>query len=319
MDRSRIVIGLVVILLVVTVGCGAAATSTPASTPEPAATQKPTATLAPTATPVATATIAPTATLVPYGLPPAAEDTPVPVATTAPVPTATPQAEATTVPTTPLATATIVPAGLSSITIGPSKDNALYEQPEGALSNGVGKHIFAGRNNGELTRRGVIAFDIAGNIPQGAVIDSVALTLNVSRTQSASQEVQLHRLLIDWGEGGSQAGGNEGGGTPAEPGDATWLHTKFDSDRWQTPGGDYSASASASQAVQATGQYTWGSTDEMVTDVQAWLDEPSANFGWVIIGNETDRQTAKRFDSKDNPEEANRPSLVVEFTSASGG
>ena len=337
MNRNPFVLGFVAILLVVTAACGAAATSTSAPRQEPAATQEPTATPAPTASPVATATVAPTETPVPYALPPGAEDTPVPTATTAPVPTATSPAAATPVPTTTLATATAAsaatstplptatavptaaaPAGPSMIAIGPTKDNTLYEQPEGALSNGAGKHIFAGRNNGELIRRGVIAFDFAGNIPQDAVIISVALTLNVSRTQSASQDVQLHRLLIDWGEGVSEAGGHEGGGGPAKPGDATWLHSSFDSDLWQTAGGDYSAAASASQAVQATGKYTWGSTDGMVADVQAWLDDPSANFGWVIIGNETGRQTAKRFDSKDNPEEANRPSLIVEFTSASG-
>jgi hypothetical protein len=206
----------------------------------------------------------------------------------------------------------------STITIGPSKDNTLYEQPDGSLSNGVGQHIFAGNNNGDLARRGVIAFDISGNVPAGVVISSVTLTLNMSRTNSPGQDFQLHRLLTDWGEGASDASANEGGGTAAATGDATWIHTRFDAAEWQTPGGDFSAAASASKPVSGVGQYVWESTDQMVADVQAWVDDPSTNFGWLIMGNERETQTAKRFDSKDNFEKANRPSLTIEFMPRAG-
>ena len=202
----------------------------------------------------------------------------------------------------------------SPLSIGPSKDNTLYEASAGSLSNGAGQHIFVGYTNRQAKRRGVIAFDIAGNVPQGATIDSVTLTLHMSKTVASDQNVQLHRLLAGWGEGVSDAAGTEGGGAAASTGDATWIHTSFDTATWQTPGGDFSAAASVSASVGGTGQYTWVSTDEMVADVQGWLENPSTNFGWLIKGNEAEAQTAKRFDSKENPAVANRPSLTIEFT-----
>ena len=101
-----------------------------------------------------------------------------------------------------------------------------------------------------------MAFDIAGNIPNGATIDTVSLTLNMSKTQAQAETVQLHRLLADWGEGTSDASANEGSGTGAGAGDATWIHTRFDSETWQTPGGDFSTAVSAGRSVAGTGRYT---------------------------------------------------------------
>ena len=52
----------------------------------------------------------------------------------------------------------------------------------------------------------------------------------------------------------------------------------------------------------------------MAADVQSWLDGPSSNFGWLLRGNEEVIHTTKRFDSKENPVVAMRPSLEVTFT-----
>ena len=52
----------------------------------------------------------------------------------------------------------------------------------------------------------------------------------------------------------------------------------------------------------------------MVADVQGWLDDASTNFGWIIIGNESTNKTTKRFDSRENPSEGNRPTLAIEYT-----
>ena len=199
-----------------------------------------------------------------------------------------------------------------SVLLSPSKDNTLYEDPNGTLSNGAGGRFFAGRTNGGSIRRGVIAFDIEGSIPEGSTITSVKLTLHMSRTLAGSQAVGLHRLESDWGEGSSNAGGNEGSGASAQPGDATWIHTTFDSALWNAQGGDFSASASAT--VGGIGDYTWRSNAQMVADVQAWLDDPSTNFGWLLKGNEDMQPTAKRFDSPQNGTAGNRPELLVEYS-----
>ena len=203
-----------------------------------------------------------------------------------------------------------------SVLLSPSKDNTLYEDPNGTLSNGAGGHFFAGRTNGGSIRRGVIAFDIEGSIPEGSTTTSVKLTLHMSRTLAGWQAVGLHRLESDWGEGSSNAGGNEGSGASAQPGDATWIHTTFDSALWNAQGGDFSATATASATVGGIGDYTWGSNAQMVADVQAWLDDPSTNFGWLLKGNEDMQPTAKRFDSRQNGTAGNRPELLVEYNTA---
>ena len=69
----------------------------------------------------------------------------------------------------------------------------------------------------------------------------------------------------------------------------------------------------ASTSVGDIGDYTWGSTSQMVADVQTWLDSPATNFGWLLRANETRNKTSERFDSKENGTVANRPVLTVTF------
>ena len=198
------------------------------------------------------------------------------------------------------------------ISIAPSKDNTLYEYDpaDGDTSNALGFHLFAGKTAmGEL-RRGVLAFDIAGSVPAGSTITGVTLSMNMSRTPlSVAYPVELHVLLADWGEGTSQASGEEGDGAPATPNDATWRHRFFDTIFWTNEGGDFSATVSASQSVGDIGQYIWSSS-QMVADVQSWLDNPATNFGWLVLGDEKPTLTSKRFDTR---ESASPPVLTIQF------
>jgi hypothetical protein len=204
------------------------------------------------------------------------------------------------------------------VNIPASKDNTLYESTTGALSNGKGTYLFVAQNNQGQVRRALLAFDVAGNVPAGASVLSVRLTLNMSRTLTGAQIVTLHRVLADWGEGDSNAGGEEGGGIAPAAGDATWLHTFFDTQRWANAGGDFATPPSATQTVTAISSYTWGSTPEMVADVQAWLDTATDNFGWILVSNENNSGSAKRFDSLQHPTAGNRPVLQVTYTTATG-
>ena len=131
-------------------------------------------------------------------------------------------------------------ASATTIDINPSKDNTLYQyvSADGDRSNALGDHFFAGTTAEGETRRGVIAFDIAGSIPAGSTITSVTLTLNMSRTVSGERTVELHKLLADWGEGTSIASGEEGDGAPATANDATWRHRFYDTIFWTTEGGE---------------------------------------------------------------------------------
>ena len=195
------------------------------------------------------------------------------------------------------------------------KDNTLIQDPSLALSAGAGMSFYAGRvgtNGGQTLRRGLLAFDIASAIPEGSVVTSVSLTLRCSKVPSGSgpQSIKLHRTLADWGEGTSVAFG--GGGAPATPGDATWNHRFYPNVSWATPGGEFVASPSGAATVAGIGFYTWNSTPEMIADVQAWLDDPSSNFGWTVIGNEQTPQQVRRLETKESIA-AWRPKLVVEF------
>jgi hypothetical protein len=203
-------------------------------------------------------------------------------------------------------------ANAAIINITPSKDNTLYEYVpvDGDKSNALGFYFFAGETAMSELRRGVLAFDIAGNIPSGSTIISVTLSLNMSRTPSDDpRTVELHKLLADWGEGTSMASGEEGDGAPATPNDATWRHRFFDTIFWTNEGGDFSATVSASQSVGPIGQYTWSSA-QMVADVQSWLDNPASNFGWLVLGDESTILTSKRFGTR---ESATPPVLTIQF------
>ncbi len=80
------------------------------------------------------------------------------------------------------------------------KDATLYEpvpdpEPEYA-ANGSGDYTFTGTTKDGLIRRAVVAFDISGQIPAGATIDSVELTLNVSRVPSPTN-LSVTSLHVD--------------------------------------------------------------------------------------------------------------------------
>ena len=110
-----------------------------------------------------------------------------------------------------LALAAARPARAEQVTLAPAKDTTIYA--EGELGNGAGTSLFTGAtadlNNGAL-RRALLAFDVAGSIPAGAVVTSATLTLTVTMSVSGPQPVTLHRLLADWGEGTSDAPNAEG-------------------------------------------------------------------------------------------------------------
>jgi hypothetical protein len=197
------------------------------------------------------------------------------------------------------------------VTVGASRDNTIYEENSG-LSNGAGEHLFAGTNNFGDPRRALIHFDLSSvGVPTTATVDSVHLTLRMSRTQSAARAVSLRRVTASWGEGSSISSGEEGMGAAAQRDDATWSHRFFGGEPWGTPGGAFSAATSGTVQVDGIGSYTWRSTPAMVADVQAWVPEAAQNHGWVLIGDESAARTSKRFDSRSNSVQAGRPSLTV--------
>ncbi len=203
------------------------------------------------------------------------------------------------------------PAAAAVVTIAPCRDNSLFED-SGNRSCGSGP-LFGGATFSSGDRRFVIAFDVFGSIPPGSTVTGVEVGITVERAGPASQASDvhtLHRLQADWGEKASTC--SNGVGALAEDGDATWTHSRFPTVAWGAPGGDFQATASATLAMPTLGPATWTSQPGLVADVQSWLDTPSGNFGWILIGNEAVLGNARMFSSRGS---AIPPSLRIEFTS----
>jgi IPT/TIG domain/Bacterial Ig-like domain (group 3)/Dockerin type I domain len=215
----------------------------------------------------------------------------------------------------------------TQITLTSAHDNTLYEETSQSsqLSNGAGQHFYVGDTNQSSSiyiRRGVLEFDLSA-VPAGSTITGATLTLHMSKTAAGAgaQNIALHLLQQAWGEGTSNAGNGgagsgEGDGVTPTTNDATWLDTFYSSSNpqlWTTAGGTFSSIASATTSVNAVGFYSW-SGSQLTADVQSWVNQPSTNFGWIAIGNETTNKTAKQFDTRENTTSADRPSLVVTYT-----
>ena len=192
------------------------------------------------------------------------------------------------------------------------RDNTLFEDANGDTSNGAGPALFAGLNAQGRTRRALLAFDLAGQLPTDAVIDSVVLTLEVTSAPDAVARLfTLHRVLANWGEGSSSSAG--GSGAPATPGDATWLHAFYPDVSWSLPGGDFVPTPSADQMVGDVGTWSWRGAG-VIADVRRWVENPASNFGWLIRGSEDVTRSVRRFDSRETGIPANVPTLTIHFS-----
>lgn len=204
-------------------------------------------------------------------------------------------------------------ANADTLQLYPDRDATLIEHQHGELANGAGTALFVGRTaqSTDSLRRALLHFDIAGSLPEHAIIEHVSLTLHLSRGNSASADISLHRVLDSWSEGPSSSDG--GGGDIAQPGDATWLHTVYDVAYWRQVGGHFVAHTSATAVVGASGFYDWGSSTHMLADVRLWLYAPQENFGWILLGDETIPQSVKRFDSRETSPDEFRPVLSITY------
>jgi hypothetical protein len=160
------------------------------------------------------------------------------------------------------------PVGAEVANLKSARDTTLYEDPTGTSSNGAGEYFLAGRDDGNgAVRRGLVYFDVSGAIPRGSTITSATLSLSAFyAADDTPRSVELHRLLNAWGEGvSSDNPGGPGNGGNATPGDATWVHTFYPTQVWNTPGGDFDISISGAADVAGPGDYSGGWTTPRAT------------------------------------------------------
>jgi hypothetical protein len=215
----------------------------------------------------------------------------------------------------------------ATITLGASQDGTIYSNHVDRGSGG-GNALIVGTNGRDDPRRALIEFDVAGQLPAGAIIESVKLTMVMGQLPTAPEEIstiELHRLTSSWGEGTTQqqnppndSFGGMGQGAPAHNGDVTWSSRFWGATPtpWTTPGGDFDASVSGAAAIglPIDVPYSWESTPAMVADVQEWLDNPAANYGWIMKNvDETSMSTFRVFYSRQTATAALRPQLTIEY------
>jgi hypothetical protein len=207
-----------------------------------------------------------------------------------------------------------LPARADVVTLTSSKDATIYNDTVGNRCDSKGFTMYAGQAGANTTwpmRRALVAFDVSA-VPAGSTVTSVQVKLYMSKTVVGAKTFTLHKLTRGWNEGPTV--GFSGDGNSAQVGDPTWLHTYFNNQLWTTPGGDFVATASASLSIGSTYQYyTWGSTAQLVADVQSWIDNPSTNYGWIVRGPEGGAKSAKQFETRESLAQY-RPQIVVTYT-----
>lgn len=189
----------------------------------------------------------------------------------------------------------------TTVTVPCKLDNTLYESATGALSNALGFGLFVGVTGQQTKRRTLVQFDVAGNLPAGARVLDARLAITVTRTAvGIPVDVFVHWALASWGEGTSNALGQEGGGGPSTNGDATWQHRFYPNTMWTTPGGDFAPVASAVITTPNLGGVTSPLAESLINDTQAMLDNPAQNFGWLLKTDEALAFVARRLDSRES-------------------
>ncbi|WP_309399930.1 DNRLRE domain-containing protein [Cerasicoccus maritimus] len=204
--------------------------------------------------------------------------------------------------TTPVILSSLLVASVAfadSLSFTPSQDASIMSND---TSVSVGD-LFGGFNSSGQERRPLLQFDLS-SIPTGSTINSVSLTLNAAQMRG-TQTFGLHALTTAWTEGTNTGSGGQGGiGTAPTPANSVaWASP------WSTPGGDFGVELD-SVFVNSTGDVVF-STGSLLSAVQGWVDLPSSNLGFILVGANGAPQNAVRFGSR---EEGVAPVLDVDFT-----
>jgi len=207
-----------------------------------------------------------------------------------------------------------------SAVLNPVADTFISQEYTNSNFGAMG-FVNVGTTENMTAHRGMVLFDIAGAIPAGSAITSAQLILEATRLPSNgynNSDVGLHRMLRGWGEG-DNAAGLPRDAAAADLNEANWYY-RFagTSSTWGVPGGqegvDYLAQSSAVTRVTDIDGYGFGSTPEMIADVQFWLNNPGQNHGWMAISMQEHLPfTARRFGSREAVPSFDMPRLLVDF------
>ena len=149
--------------------------------------------------------------------------------------------------------------------------------------------------DGSPDMSGLLMWDLT-SIPAGSNISSVDFTMYV--TSATDDEYELYPLLRPWVE-------NE----------ATW-NQYANGQNWATAGASGAADRGntvlGSITVASKGLYTMSLNSAGIAQVQAWVNDPASNFGFIIQDYE-DARDGLDFSSSEHSDVARRPALIVTY------
>lgn len=200
------------------------------------------------------------------------------------------------------------------IVIDSDRDNTIYEVAGAGLSNGQGTYMFSGSDVFGVRRRALVRFDLSG-IPEGSTILHATLLLMMPIAAPGAETVELHRIIRDWGESGSEAIGliQQTAGSTAWAGDATWDDAFHNTQPWNNPGGDYLSIPSGTVSVLGIGTYGWSSS-LVLQDVRGWTRNEGTNFGWLLMHqDEASVNSLRCFHTHESGDISSRPKLIIDY------
>lgn len=165
--------------------------------------------------------------------------------------------------------------------------DAAIDQAKGNRNFGSASSLIVRAATGKAARS-LVRFDLAGcAIPPGATVQVATLKLFMWAAPGRSRTDQAFRVTTDWSEGS-----------------VTFV---------TQPGVASSATSSTSTGTTSNVTLAW----DVTPDVQAFVNGAETNFGWRVNDqSEGGRRLEQRFRSREFSNSAQRPSLVVNFTSS---
>lgn len=202
-----------------------------------------------------------------------------------------------------LTTTTTFQDGVSPSAAYAGTQDVTLEESRPTTNLGNATSLRVDRDEPSGTRQSVVTalrFDLA-SIPRGSVVSGVELTVNVTNPTSRAGYL-LFPLARAWSE--SQA---------------TWR-TATSGGAWGTAGAratsDRAATSVATLIPTVNGKYKVALNASGVAAVQAWVNDPSKNFGFVLDA--VDNMDGLAFDSSEAAVAQNRPALTVAFEAPQG-
>jgi hypothetical protein len=199
------------------------------------------------------------------------------------------------------------------VTFLPASADAAMRSDNPDVNYGSSPALFVGVSRTLLnppTNHSLLRFDLAG-VPTDATIISATLRIVVVSTSiKAADNFDLCRMLKGWGEGAQS-------GLPAAAGESSWNARVAPGSPWGAGGGqadvDFVAVPSCTATIAGPGSTNDFSSAGMVDDLQFWLNQPEANFGWILLASGELPGTGRQIGSRESSV-TNSPVLELHYT-----